>query len=165
MLRKSVLFVLLLCLTSGSLALAASAPHKAAPKAPAKPVAPAAVVNDGTFTATVNFPQGNAEAGRLVFRMYKCFACHEVAGPEGQGMKIRTSVSAPLLDSRLGKKEPGEVITSIVAPSHKVPESIAKESGGKLSPMGDFTHALTVRQLVDLVAFLRSIDETQPMKK
>jgi len=164
MLRKSVLFVLLLFLTSGSLALAASAPPKAA-KPPAKPAAPAAVVNDGTFTATVNFPQGNAEAGRLVFRMYKCFACHEVAGPEGQGLKIRTSVSAPLLDSRLGKMEPGEVITSIVAPSHKVPESNTKESGGKLSPMGDFTHALTVRQLVDLVAFLRSIDETQPMKK
>ena len=163
MLRKSVLFILLLFLTGGSLALAATAPKKAA-KAPAKPAA-VVVVNDGTFSATVNFPQGNAEAGRLVFRMFKCFACHQIAGPEGQGIKIRTSVSAPLLDSRLGKKEPGELITSIIAPSHKVTDAIAKESGGKLSPMGDFTHAMTVRQLVDLVAFLRSIDENQPIKK
>jgi len=162
MLRKTVLFILLLFLTGGSLALAATAPKKAA-KAPAKPAA--VVVNDATFSATVNFPQGNAEAGRLVFRTFKCFACHQIAGPEGQGIKIRTSVSAPLLDSRLGKKEPGEVITSIIAPSHKVTDAIAKESGGKLSPMGDFTHAMTVRQLVDLVAFLRSIDESQPMKK
>jgi mono/diheme cytochrome c family protein len=162
MLRKSVLFILLLVLTGGGLALAATAPKKAA-KAPATPAV--VVVNDGTFAATVNFPQGNAEAGRLVFRTFKCFACHQIAGPEGQGIKIRTSVSAPLLDSRLGKKEPGEVITSIIAPSHKVTDAIAKESGGKLSPMGDFTHAMTVRQLVDLVAFLRAIDETQPMKK
>jgi hypothetical protein len=31
--------------------------------------------------------------------------------------------------------------------------------------MGDFTNSLTVRQLVDLVAYLRSLDETQPLQK
>jgi mono/diheme cytochrome c family protein len=146
MLRRTVPFVVVLVLVAG-FAFAA------------EPAAPAA---DGTLTATISFPAGNPEAGRLVFRTHKCFACHQVAGPEGQGIKTRTSVSAPLLDSRIAQKEPGEVITGIIAPSHKVSESIAKESGGKLSPMGDFNATLTVRDLIDLVAYLRSIDETQP---
>jgi mono/diheme cytochrome c family protein len=161
MLRRSVFIGLLLVSTLGAgLALAAA-------KAPARPAAkpaaakPVQVAADGTLTATVNFPQGNVDAGRLVFHNLKCFVCHEVAGKEGQGMKVRTAVSAPLLDSRLAAKDPGEVITSVIAPSHKVSDAVAKESGGKLSPMGDFTSSLTVRQLIDLVAFLRSIDETK----
>lgn len=156
MLRRTVPFVLVLVLAA-SFAFAAV---PAAPPATAK-VTPTA---DGTLTATVSFPAGNPEAGRLVFRTHKCFACHQVAGPEGQGMKTRTSISAPLLDSRIAQKDPGEVITGIIAPSHKVTESIARESGGKLSPMGDFNSTLTVRDLIDLVAFLRSIDETQAAK-
>jgi len=148
MFRKAVLFLVLVFLAGASVALAKSAD----PKAPAA---------DGTIAANVSFPQGNVDAGRLVFRAQKCFVCHEVAGLEGKGMKIRTFVPAPLLDSRLAKKDPGDVITAVIAPSHHVSELVAKQSGGKLSPMGDFTTTLTVRQLIDLVAFLRSIDETQ----
>jgi len=159
MLRRTLLSILFLVLAAGfALAAAPAAPPASAP-------AKVATAADGTLTATINFPAGNPEAGRLVFRTRKCFVCHQVAGPEGQGLKTRTSISAPLLDSRIAQKDPGEVITGIIAPSHKVSESIAKESGGKLSPMGDFTSTMTVRELIDLVAFLRSIDETQPVRK
>jgi mono/diheme cytochrome c family protein len=152
MIRRIVILVLLLAPATGGLpAFAAAAP-----------VQPQAVTaGDATFPAAVNFPQGDPNAGRLVFRMRKCFVCHQVAGAEGQKLSVRTSISAPMLDSRLGQKEPGEVITAIIAPSHKVGEQIARESGGKLSPMGDFNSTMTVRELIDLVAYLRALDETK----
>jgi len=151
MLRRTVLFVLLLFLATGGGALAASA-AKAVPAQPA---------DDGTLTATVSFPPGDVAAGRLAFRANKCFVCHAVAGPEGVDLKTRTPVPAPLLDSHLAKMNPGELITALIAPSHKVSRPVAEAAGGKLSPMGDFSSSLTLRNVADLVAFLRSIDETK----
>jgi hypothetical protein len=58
----------------------------------------------------------------------------------------------------------GELVTAIINPSHRLTGTRDRrmvESGG-LSRMGDFTEAMTVRQLVDLVAFLQSEYDVQP---
>jgi hypothetical protein len=58
----------------------------------------------------------------------------------------------------------GELVTAIVEPSRRRAHGYPPEvvSAGGLSPMGDFSDALTVRDLVDLVAFLHRRYEVQP---
>jgi hypothetical protein len=52
----------------------------------------------------------------------------------------------------------GELVAAIIDPSHKLAPGYKKESiqSGGLSRMGDFGEAMTVREMVDLVAFLQS---------
>jgi hypothetical protein len=51
--------------------------------------------------------------------------------------------------------------TAMVSPSHelsaRLDEAVRGQLVGVLSPMGDFSHTMTVRQLVDLHAYLRSV--------
>lgn len=48
--------------------------------------------------------------------------------------------------------------SSIVAPSHEIGPEARKMMEGELSPMGDFSDAMSVRQLIDLVAYLDSLE-------
>lgn len=122
--------------------------------------APPAKADDNTLAMTIALPQGEARAGRLVLLDMQCNACHAVAGKRAEHIRWPVSANpAPLLDRRLADMDPGLLVTSIIAPSHVVSPAVAAESGGKLSPMGDFNHALTVRQLADLVAYLRTLDQ------
>ena len=51
----------------------------------------------------------------------------------------------------------GELLTAILEPSHRVTmTSPASVQAGHLSRMGDFSEAMTVRQLIDLVAFVHA---------
>jgi hypothetical protein len=132
---------------------ASAAWEEAATVPPAKP-------GDNTLSMTIALPQGDARAGRLVLLDLKCNSCHPVAGKRAEHIKWPVSAtSAPLLDRRLADMDPGQLVTSIIAPSHVVSAAVAAESEGKLSPMGDFNHALTVRQLTDLVSYLRTLDQ------
>jgi sulfur-oxidizing protein SoxX len=55
-------------------------------------------------------------------------------------------------------KTDGELVTAIVDPSHRLAPGYKREDvqSGKLSRMGDYSEAMTVRELVDVVAFLQS---------
>ena len=52
----------------------------------------------------------------------------------------------------------GELVTAIVDPAHRLTPGYKREliQSGALSRMGDFSEAMTVRQLIDVVAFLQS---------
>jgi mono/diheme cytochrome c family protein len=103
-------------------------------------------------------PDGDPAHGRQVFLDLKCNACHEVAGEDLPG-----PVADPPLGFELGGvvtsvKTDGELVTAIVDPSHRLvaaspPDRVA--SGG-LSRMGDFSEAMTVRDLIDVVAYLHT---------
>jgi hypothetical protein len=119
-----------------------------------------ATTDQGELTMTIALPQGDARAGRLVLLELQCNACHAVAGKRAERIKWPVSANqAPLLDRKVADMDPGKLVTSIIAPSHVVSAAVAEQSEGKLSPMGDFNHALTVRKLADLVAFLRTLDQ------
>jgi hypothetical protein len=100
---------------------------------------------------------GDVERGKAAFVDLKCHACHTVANAE---LPPPTSVGAPV---RLGGKVPetrtdGYLVTSIIHPSHKVTRA---QPIGLLAPEGeshmpDLTREMTVRQLIDLVAFLQA---------
>ena len=85
-----------------------------------------------------------------------CTSCHLVAG-DGELPQPVSANPGPILGTKHAVMAPGALASSVVSLSHIVTEAIAARSGGSLSPMGDFSDAMTVRQLVDLVAYLRSL--------
>ena len=147
MLRRVILAVLILLWPAGSLGLAAIAAEMPAD------------------AAKVLLPNGDPVVGRATFLQFKCNACHMVSGPQAQGMALPvTTAPAPLLNSDIARQDPGRLVTSIIAPSHTISQIVAEETEGELSPMGDFSKTMTVRQLLDLVAFLRSVEESPDLR-
>lgn len=147
MLRRVILAVLILLWPAGSLGLAAFA---------------AEVPADA---ATVMLPKGDPAVGRATFLQFKCNTCHMVSGPQAKGMALPvTTAPAPLLNADVAKQAPGQLVTSIIAPSHAISKIVSEETPGELSPMGDFSQTMTVRQLIDLVAFLRTVEESPDLR-
>jgi len=101
-------------------------------------------------------PPGDAVRGQEAFVALRCYACHRV-----QGATLPAPVATPPVPITLGAAPSSwtdaGLVTSIIAPSHAIarPEYGENVATGGLSRMGDFTSVMTVRQLVDLVAFLR----------
>ena len=105
-------------------------------------------------------PPGDAALGRLAFVKMQCNHCHMISGKLSEGIRLPVAAtSAPLLSAEVAKKGQAALVTSVLNPSHTIALRLGDEREGKLSPMGDYTHALTVRELIDLIAFLQSPDE------
>jgi mono/diheme cytochrome c family protein len=139
--RVTLLFVVVLLFPAGSLEFAAFAAVS-----PAKP--------------DFALPAGDAVKGRAVFLKMECNHCHMVTGRLAEGIaRPVTATPAPLLNSDVAKKGQAALVTSVINPSHVISGTVSQREG-KLSPMGDYTRAMTVRDLVDLVSFLQSIEET-----
>lgn len=107
---------------------------------------------------------GDVEAGRQAFLELQCHACHPVEGAE-----MPEPVADPPVPVTLGGPvsrvvTDGELLTSIVNPSHKVTRSRLKElvaTGGE-SRMADYTEIMTAKELIDIVAFLHTIYVATP---
>jgi len=111
-------------------------------------------------------PPGDPALGRLAFVKMQCNHCHMITGKLTEGIALPvTATPAPLLNAEVAKKGQAELVTSILNPSHVVERKAIEDREGKLSPMGSYAHALTVRELIDLVAFLQAADETKEPAK
>ena len=78
-----------------------------------------------------------------------------------------SAAQGPDLDATLRRRPASEVAAAIIVPSHSV--SVRTSPGVRktletrlLSPMGDFSRALSVRQLADLLAYLGSVHARLP---
>jgi L-cysteine S-thiosulfotransferase len=113
---------------------------------------------------TFGFPveEGSIDGGRQAFLDHQCHQCHTVAGlrlPEHAG------ALSPLFElggETSSLKAYSELVTSIVNPDHRISERYREEILRQYmpplqSPM-PMAHieTMTVRQLIDLVAFLDS---------
>lgn len=105
-------------------------------------------------------PPGDAAAGRETCLVMGCAACHKVEAA-GFPAPVATPAVSVVLGPDVARRSRAELAESIVAPSHKIPEGLANVSEGKLSRMGNYTDSMTVRELVDLIAFIQSIDERE----
>lgn len=108
--------------------------------------------------AGFRLPAGDPEHGRQAFVDMKCNTCHRVAN-----MDLGTPTIDPPVPVMLGGEVPhvktdGELLTSIVNPSHRLAPSVREElvKVGGLSRMPDYGDALTVRQAINLVSFLQT---------
>jgi len=104
-----------------------------------------------------SLPVGNVEAGRKVFVDLGCYSCHEVKGeqfPEAQ--KTADQVGPDL--TGMGGMHPGEYLAeSIVNPNAVILEEPGFTGPDRLSKMPSFNEDMTVAQLIDLVAYLKSL--------
>ena len=103
-------------------------------------------------------PAGDAEKGKDHFVSLGCVSCHTVLGAD----LVKPAAAGPvnvLLGSRTrGTMSYGQLVTSVVNPSHKLAaryreEEVAREGE---SLMVNYNDVLTVTQLTDLVAFLQA---------
>jgi len=104
----------------------------------------------------IHLPEGDASAGEMHFVSLGCVGCHSVIGaelPEPVG-PVRV-----LLGSRTGRRMSyGELVTSIVNPSHRLSGRYSRDEVSREgeSLMTSYNDVLTVTQLTDLVAFLQA---------
>ena len=102
-------------------------------------------------------PTGDAEAGRVAFLDLQCHGCHTVEGeefPEVEGEE------APYikLGGKVSKiKTYGELVTSIINPSHKLTRRYAAElvSEDGESKMAVYNSYMTIQELIDIVTYLQ----------
>jgi mono/diheme cytochrome c family protein len=107
----------------------------------------------------VRFPIGNVDRGREAFVALECHACHRVDGVQIPPHPSPSSISVLLGGHTTRIESYGDIVTSIVNPSHRLARSyrVSAASGGE-SPMAAafLNDVTTVQQLVDLAAFLRT---------
>lgn len=124
----------------------------------------AACVNSPRSSAGFRLPRGDAAQGRVAFTELRCHTCHQVAGVDLPAPTAEPAVPVKLGGVVAAFRGDGELVTAIINPSHRLVAGHEKSlvRSGSLSRMGDFTEAMTVRQLVDVVAFLQSTYDVQP---
>jgi len=111
----------------------------------------------------LQLPHGDPQAGQEAFVELRCHSCHRVTGVD-----LPEPVARPPVDVELGGADAERIdaglVTAIVNPSHGGVRDMGRRSvqSGSLSRMGDFSEAMTVRQLIDVIAFLRSRSSLAP---
>lgn len=102
-------------------------------------------------------PEGDAIAGRETFLYMQCHQCHTIKGDE---LPIVDAAEPPFVElgGAVSKvKTYGELVTSIINPSHELADRYAEDvvSEDGESKMYNYNRHMTVQELVDLVMFLQ----------
>jgi sulfur-oxidizing protein SoxX len=102
-------------------------------------------------------PDGDPIVGKQVFLDLQCHACHIIPNMDLPSLNLAAPVTVMLGGSTTRVKTYGQLVTSVINPSHKLiagyPEAEVSVDGESFMPaMNEF---MTVQQLVDLVAFLQ----------
>ena len=104
-----------------------------------------------------SLPAGNALSGKEAFIYMHCHECHTVAGEDLPAL-VRSEPPFVALGGRVSRvKTYGELVTSIINPSHKLakgyPLDVITSDG--ISKMPVYNSYMTVQELIDIVAFLQ----------
>jgi mono/diheme cytochrome c family protein len=103
------------------------------------------------------FPEGDAWAGGKVFVKMECFSCHKVAGRSFR--RVDSGGVGPELGPDHAKLPP-EYLAESILNRHKIVAGNDDRYRGedkRGSKMGDYSEIMTVRELVDVVAYIMSI--------
>ena len=118
----------------------------------------AACDRDDLGQGDIYLPSGDAATGEMHFVSLGCIGCHSVIGAElpepAEAGPVRV-----VLGSRSGRSMSyGQLVTSIVNPSHRLSPRYRKDEVSRdgESLMTSYNDVLTVTQLTDLVAFLQA---------
>lgn len=100
---------------------------------------------------------GSIERGRTAFGELGCHKCHRVVGDDFPAPTVDLPASVTLGGTVHEVRTDGYLVTSIINPSHKLagyPKDEVAIEGQSRMPYE--MQGMTVRQLVDLVAYLQS---------
>lgn len=119
---------------------------------------------DPTSSAGIRLPDGDAEAGLEAFLYMQCNQCHTIKGLEIPEIPGADPAYVQLGGNVTYVKTYGELVTSIINPSHKLATGYAADmvSIDGESRMYDYNRHMTVQELIDLVAFLQSHYDVVP---
>jgi putative copper export protein/mono/diheme cytochrome c family protein len=101
---------------------------------------------------SVTPPSGDAARGRAVFVKLKCFTCHTV---QGEAFPAPSRPGPDLTDA--GSRLPGYLVESIMNPNAMIVDGPGYTDDRGLSIMPDYRDNLTVGELIDLVAYLKTL--------
>lgn len=109
-----------------------------------------------------SLPEGNAKTGEATYVKLQCNACHWIEGieqrvTEGAEPEMSIALGGPV--TRV--KNYGDLVTSIINPSHRLAKGFPTDDPGAVSDDGksrmkNYNDVMTVTQLVDLVMFMES---------
>ncbi len=110
-------------------------------------------------------PPGDILAGKHSFLELKCFVCHQVVGDAD----VPAPTADPPVPVRFGAPQASRptderLVTAIINPDHRLaqahhPERVSQDGHSR---MLDYSDVMTVRELINLVAYLRSLEEQKP---
>jgi len=102
------------------------------------------------------FPEGDIEAGKATFKRLACNECHSISKIEWAGGT--DSLNIPLGGEVSSLKSYGQLVTSVINPSHKIAGRYKKNTVTEegLSKMKNYNEVMTVQELIDIVTFLQS---------
>jgi mono/diheme cytochrome c family protein len=108
--------------------------------------------------AGFHLPDGDPARGQAVFVDMRCHTCHRVHGLDLPAPVAEPSVEVVLGGEVYAERTDGELVAAIVDPSHRLAPGYraATVKSGSLSRMPDYGDALSVRDMIDLVAFLHT---------
>lgn len=115
-------------------------------------------------TQGVVLPEGSAENGQKVFVSLGCTACHTVKDLDLPVPEVTGPVKLILGRGVAKSKSYGELVSSIINPSHRLARGFPKDvvSRDDESLMTVYNDVMTVTELIDLVEFLQSEYEVIP---
>lgn len=103
----------------------------------------------------MHIPEGDPVAGKQAFEEMRCYVCHKVEGSD-----FPDPVAQPPVDVVLGAAHTqvrrSTLAESIIAPSHSFAPGWDAPTTSTLSRMGDFSDVMTVRQMIDIVEYLKT---------
>lgn len=102
-------------------------------------------------------PPGRPSEGRQVFRTLECFACHAVGGEDFPRASRTRESAAPDLTGMGAHHPPEYFAESILNPNRVIVLGPGYTGPDGLSTMPSYAESMTLQQLVDIVAYLRSL--------
>ena len=122
-------------------------------------VCAAGCTSDPKSATGFTLPDGDTTLGEAAFVQLHCYECHSVAGVEFPDVEQSQQAIVQLGGEVSKIRTYGELVTSIINPSHQIATGYRSDqvsTGEGESKMKNYNDVLTVRQLIDLVAFLQS---------
>ncbi len=112
-------------------------------------------------------PEGNSDYGQRYFVEFRCIDCHTVAGMEDELVApegIDPIMAVPIGGQKTRIATYGELVTSIINPSHKVSSQyrLTPAMDAEISPMRNYNSIMTVDEMIDIVAFVQEQYELKP---
>jgi mono/diheme cytochrome c family protein len=103
-------------------------------------------------------PEGDAEDGRAVFAKLECYQCHTIRGERFPQSSPPPGVSAGPELTGMGDRHPAEYFAeSILNPNAVITTEPGYTGADGLSIMPDYRDSLSAADLIDLVAYLKSL--------
>ena len=97
---------------------------------------------------------GDLHRGKEAFLEFGCTTCHAVRG--ASHLPNPTIQSVVLGGSVLKEPSDGYMVTAVINPAYHAALSLPKDATGNHPGMPEFASRMTVQQLTDIVAYLKS---------